>query len=146
MILTYMLGKMIGRFAMMLPLLRMGIKQMKMAQKQMREFAEQNQAQNPYNQPGQAGEKMSKEDFKRAQADRMAAMMKSEQEHIDQMLRDQGIDIDSLDEQFGTELDSFEKSTTLNVDKYDVKEGTVYEAQNHDGETIDVEVVESRDH
>ena len=102
MILTHMLGKMVGRFAMMLPLLRMGLKQMKMAQKQMREFAEQNQASNPYNQPGEQGQRMSKEEMKRKQADKMAAMMKSEQEHIDQMLRDQGIDIDALDEQFGT--------------------------------------------
>jgi hypothetical protein len=114
-----MLGTLIGKGSMMIMILIKGVKTMKLAQRQMQEMQQQA--------PGaQQAPKQSKEAMKAEKAERMAAMMKREQEALDQMLREQGIDIDALDEQFGSSLDSaFEKSNSVDVNDIVVEEEIV---------------------
>jgi hypothetical protein len=96
------------------------MKQFKLAQKQMAEFQAQAN-------PGAARpQPKTKEALKQEKAERMAAMMKREQEALDQMLREQGIDIDALDEEFGTTLDgAFEKADAIQVNDFVVEEEVV---------------------
>ena len=119
--LTAMLGTMIGKGSAMAMVVYKGIKTMKLAKKQMEDL--QRKADPDYDEKKAS---KTKEDVKKEKAEKMAVMMKREQEVLDQMLREQGIDIDALDEQYGTQLDdAFERANTVKVKDLHVEEEVV---------------------